>query len=151
MSKKEVVIWTNPDGTVTVTYPSPGVDPESLFKIAPEGGNPKVVPVDAEHFPLDGTYNEEGVPNVDRTFRKAWKQGEKGCFECPVKSKEVAHEIRRTKRAEEFAPYDEVVSKRLQGEIEAEAQRQLIREKYAKIQQEIDAAKDVESLKKIIT
>lgn len=58
------------------------------------------------------------------------------------KAKAIGHEIRREKRAEEFAPLDEVIMKRIPGtaEAEAEAARQAIREKYATIQEQIDAA-----------
>ncbi len=58
------------------------------------------------------------------------------------KAKAIGHEIRREKRAEEFAPLDEVIMKRIPGTAEAEAEtaRQAIREKYATIQEQIDAA-----------
>ena len=65
------------------------------------------------------------------------------------KAKGIAHEVRRQKRSEEFAPLD------IQATIPSEAQaaeeaRQEIREKYAVIQQEIDAAQTPEELKSIL-
>jgi hypothetical protein len=58
------------------------------------------------------------------------------------KAKEVAHERRRTARAEEFKPHDEVIAKQIPGASaeQAEAARQEIRDKYAAMQAEIDAA-----------
>jgi hypothetical protein len=64
------------------------------------------------------------------------------------KAKAIAHDIRRANRELEFAPYDEAISKQIPGRMEtAEAARVLIREKYAKMQEDIDAAGNVEQLK----
>ena len=69
------------------------------------------------------------------------------------KAKSIAHEIRRTKRAEEFAPYDEVIMKQIPDvdATEAEASRQAIRDKYATIQTNIDSIADVESLTTLVS
>jgi hypothetical protein len=69
------------------------------------------------------------------------------------KAKSIAHEIRRTKRAEEFAPYDEVIMKQIPDvdATEAEASRQAIRDKYATIQTSIDSIADVESLTTLVS
>ena len=68
------------------------------------------------------------------------------------KDKGIAHDIRRAKRAEEFAPYDEVIMKQIPGNdaTVAEAARQVIRDKYATIQTNIDAATTVDELKSIV-
>lgn len=64
------------------------------------------------------------------------------------KAKEIGHQIRREKRAEEFKPLDEAIAKQLPGQVEgAEASRQVIRDKYALIQQEIDQAQTPEDIK----
>jgi hypothetical protein len=65
------------------------------------------------------------------------------------KAKNIGHEIRRKARAKEFAPYDEVIAKRIPGtaEAEAEAARQAIRDKYADVQQAIDTAQTPEEIK----
>ena len=65
------------------------------------------------------------------------------------KAKAIGHEIRREKRADEFIPLDEVIMKRIPGtaEQEAEAARQVIRDKYAVIQAQIDAATTPEEIK----
>lgn len=65
------------------------------------------------------------------------------------KAKLIAHAKRRQKRAEEFAPYDEIIMKQIPGvdAVEAEAVRQVIRDKYAEVQDAIDAAKSPEEIK----
>ena len=69
------------------------------------------------------------------------------------KAKGIAHEIRRAKRAEEFAPYDEVIMKQIPDvdATEAEASRQAIRDKYATIKTNIDSIADVESLTTLVS
>ena len=68
------------------------------------------------------------------------------------KAKNIAHNIRREAREQEFAPHDAVIAKQIPGKsaTEAEAARQAIREKYAQVQTQIDAAQDVDSLKEAI-
>lgn len=68
------------------------------------------------------------------------------------KAKTIAHDKRREARAAEFAPLDEVIAKQIPGtDAQAvEAQRQAVREKYASIQQDIDAASDIFKLKLIV-
>lgn len=62
------------------------------------------------------------------------------------KAKDIAHDMRRSARSAEFAPLD--IKATIPSEAEAaEAERALIREKYALIQDEIDAATDVATLK----
>lgn len=135
MSEKRVV-WTNPDGSVSVLIPAPGVDETVWKKDIPEGVAAVITTVDK-------------LPQ-DRTFRKAWKLDGDKCGECPVKAKEVAHEIRRAKRAEEFAPHDDVIAKRLPGDDKAEAERQKIRAKYADLQTKIDVAKSTSELRALL-
>lgn len=67
------------------------------------------------------------------------------------KAREITHEKRRIARAEEFKPFDEIIALQIPGNdaIQAETQRQLIRDKYAAIQLEIDACEDINSLKAI--
>lgn len=67
------------------------------------------------------------------------------------KAKAIAHDMRRAARAAEFAPYDEAIAKQIPGQMEgAEAARQVVREKYAALQADIDAAPDVFALKTIV-
>lgn len=69
------------------------------------------------------------------------------------KAKGIAHDARRESRAKEFAPLDEVIMKQIPGNdpAEAEAERQLVRDKYAAIQSNIDAAEDIVTLKTIMS
>lgn len=68
------------------------------------------------------------------------------------KAKDIAHNIRREKRAEEFKPYDEIIMKQIPGSntAAAEVARQEIRNKYNSIQQNIDMALTPEGLKTVI-
>jgi hypothetical protein len=65
------------------------------------------------------------------------------------KAKEISHDKRRAARAEEFKPLD--VKATIPSEaVAAEEARQQVRDKYAAIQANIDAAADVETLKEIV-
>ena len=68
------------------------------------------------------------------------------------RAKTISHEIRRQKRAEEFQPLDEVIMKQIPGTDAAavEAERQLIRDKYATIQTTIDAAQSSDELLNLV-
>jgi hypothetical protein len=66
-----------------------------------------------------------------------------------TKAKGIAHEVRRAKRTEEFAPLD--VKATIPSEaVAAEAARAAIRAKYEGVQANIDAAADVAALKTIV-
>jgi hypothetical protein len=65
------------------------------------------------------------------------------------KAKGIAHEVRREKRAEEFAPLD--IKATIPSEAEAaESARAVIRTKYETMQSDIDAASDTDTLKTIL-
>lgn len=65
------------------------------------------------------------------------------------KAKNIAHEMRRAVRAEEFAPLD--VKATIPSEAAAaETARAAIRAKYESIQNEIDQVVDVDRLKQIV-
>jgi hypothetical protein len=55
--------------------------------------------------------------------------------------------MRRAARAEEFKPYDEAIAKQIPGTDGAEIARQAIREKYAAVQADIDAAETPDEIK----
>lgn len=63
------------------------------------------------------------------------------------KAKAIGHEMRRTARAAEFAPLDAVIAKQIPNSNVTDADRQVIRDKYAVIQTQIDAATTVEEIK----
>jgi hypothetical protein len=68
------------------------------------------------------------------------------------KAKAIAHDARRVARATEFAPYDEVIMKQIPGNdaAAAEGERQKIRDKYAVIQVQMDAAQTPDQLKALM-
>lgn len=65
------------------------------------------------------------------------------------KAKAMAHDIRRARRAKEFAPLDELVAKQIPGTDfnQVEAQRQAVRDKYSAMQARIDAASTPDEVK----
>jgi hypothetical protein len=68
------------------------------------------------------------------------------------KAKLIAHDIRRQKRATEFAPLDQAIAMRLPYDnldlIEEE--REAIRQKYAEIQDAIESAQTIDEIKTAI-
>jgi uncharacterized SAM-binding protein YcdF (DUF218 family) len=68
------------------------------------------------------------------------------------KAKDIAHDVRRAARAEEFKPLDDIIAKQIPGTTaqEAEAQRQIIRNKYAEKQLAINQAVTIEQLKEAL-
>jgi hypothetical protein len=63
------------------------------------------------------------------------------------KAKAIGHDMRRAARAEEFKPYDEAIAKQIPGTDGAEIARQAIRDKYAAVQADIDAAETPDEIK----
>lgn len=68
-----------------------------------------------------------------------------------TKAKELAHKYRRMSREIEFVPYDEIIAKQIPGKdaIDAENNRVMIRQNYAKLQLDIDNTDDILVLKDI--
>jgi hypothetical protein len=66
------------------------------------------------------------------------------------KAKEIAHNVRRDKRAAEFAPWDIKATIPFEA-AKAEEERQKIREKYSVMQTQIDSATSADQLKEIIS
>jgi hypothetical protein len=62
------------------------------------------------------------------------------------KAKNIAHDIRRAKRAEEFAPLDIQATIPSQA-FAAESARQVVRDKYAAMQTQINSASTPEEIK----
>lgn len=69
-----------------------------------------------------------------------------------TKAKDIAHAARRAARAVEFEPYDAIIMKQIPGNdaAAAEAARQAIRDKYATLQAQMDAAQTPEQLKALM-
>jgi hypothetical protein len=120
------IIYPTPEGGVAVIIPTESV--ELALKDVPEGVAYEIV-------------DEADIPS-DRTFRNAWVIGD-CCIDHDLdKCRAIGHAIRRTKRAEEFAPLDDVIAKQIPGNdaAAAEAARQVVRDKYAEVQDAIDVA-----------
>jgi len=130
------IIFQNESGAVSVIIPT-GELPiqEVAAKDVPEGVAYEIVEDDA-------------IPS-DRFFRNAWVANGAAVDIDLNKAKDIGHDIRRTKREAEFAPFDAIIMKQIPGNSaeEAEAGRQAIRDKYAAIQTEIDAAEDPDQIK----
>ena len=69
-----------------------------------------------------------------------------------TKAKDIAHEMRRAKREEEFKPHDDVIAKQIPGAdaIAAEEARVAIRAKYDTVQTDIDAAINEVELRNVV-
>ena len=65
------------------------------------------------------------------------------------KAKAIAHDIRRVARAEEFKPLDTLIALRIPSvDVQVvEADRQAIRDRYADMQTQIEAAKSPDEIK----
>jgi hypothetical protein len=130
------IIYQNESGGINVVIPTGELSIEEVAaKDIPAGVSYKIV--------------EDDVIPSDRTFRAAWVANDAAVDIDLPKAKEIGHDKRRTKRAEEFAPFDEVIAKQIPGfsGAEAEAARQAIRDKYADMQDAIDAAATPEAIK----
>jgi hypothetical protein len=130
------IIFQNAEGGVSVIIPTGELPIEEVAaKDVPEGVPYEIVEDDA-------------IPS-DRFFRGAWVANGAAVDVDLDKAKDIGHDIRRTKREAEFAPFDAIIMKQIPGNsaVEAEASRQEIRDKYAAIQTEIDAAEDPDQIK----
>ena len=127
------IIYQNSEGGVSVIIPTESV--ELALKDVPEGVAYEIIEDDA-------------IPS-DRFFRNAWVANGAAVDIDLGKAKDIGHDIRRTQRAEEFKPFDDIIAKQIPGAdaVEAEAARQAIRFKYALIQDVIDAAEDPDAIK----
>jgi hypothetical protein len=127
------IIFQNESGGVSVIVPTGSV--ELALKDVPPGVPYEIV--DAADIPSD------------RTFRGAWVANGAAIEIDLDAAKFIGHDRRRAARTEAFAPFDEIIAKQIPGAdaAEAEANRQTIREKYALIQDAIDAASDSDSIK----
>ena len=126
------IIYPTPEG-VAVIIPAETV--ELALKDVPEGVPYEIVTTDE-------------IPS-DRFFRGAWVMGD-CCIEHDLeRCREIGHQHRRAARAAEFAPHDELIAKQIPGADAqaAEAARQAIRDKYADVQDAIDAAATPDDIK----
>jgi hypothetical protein len=131
------IVYIDPEENIlAVVHPTGEVPIEELVQ--------RVVPAGVSYQIVD----DDTIPS-DRTFRDAWVNNGSTVSEDLEKSKQIGHQYRRAKRAEEFAPHDEVIAKQVPGTDAdaAEAARADIRAKYATMQTEIDAATTTAEIK----
>ena len=130
------IIFQNESGGVSVIIPTGELPIEEVAaKDVPEGVAYEIVEDDA-------------IP-ADRFFRNAWVANGAAVDVDLDKAKDIGHDMRRTKREAEFAPFDAIIMKQIPGNsaVEAEASRQEIRFKYALIQDVINAAETPDEIK----
>ena len=127
------IIYHSESGGVSVIIPTESV--ELALKDVPEGVAYEIV-------------EDYAIP-TDRFFRNAWVANGAAVEVDLDQAKDIGHDIRRTQRAEEFKPFDDIIAKQIPGAdaTEAEASRVQIRFKYGLIQDAIDAASDPEEIK----
>ena len=133
------IVYENSEGGVSIVHPTGEVGISELLS--------KAVPSNTQYEIVD-----ESVIPSDRIFRDAWVGTNIGIASTTAtaivedleKSKLIAHDIRRSKRREEFAPYDEIIMKQIPGSdaIAAENSRAEIRNRYVGIQSAIDDSAD---------
>jgi hypothetical protein len=130
------IIYQSESGGVAVIIPTGELSIEEVAaKDVPEGVPYEIV-------------DEADIPS-DRYFRNAWVMGD-CCVEHDLdKCKKIGHDRRRQQRAEEFKPHDDVIAKQIPGAdaAAAEAARQAIRDKYADMQDAIEAAATPDEIK----
>jgi len=130
------IIYTNNEGGVSVIHPTGELSIEEVAaKDVPPGVDYEIVEDDA-------------IPS-DRTFRGAWTANGAAVEVDLSAAKLIGHDMRRAARAAEFAPHDDIIAKQIPGmdATVAEAARQAIRDKYATMQDDIDAAVTPEEIK----
>ncbi len=130
------IIYQNSEGGISVIIPTGELSIEEVAaKDVPEGVAYEIVEDDA-------------IPS-DRYFRNAWVANGAAVEIDLDQAKSIGHDIRRQQRAEEFKPYDEVIMKQIPGAdaTAAEEARQEIRDKYAQVQEQIDAAATPDDIK----
>lgn len=141
------IAFTRPDGGVSIIHPQKDESVEAALRCVDDyfelAGIPRPEDVVVK------VISPEALPS-DRSFRNAWELQGEIISENLVKSQTLAHEERRKRRSEELAPLD-IKATIPKEATAAEQAREVIRQKYAALQTQIDAAQSVEELKAILT
>lgn len=134
------IIYPNGTGGFAVLIPGAGVSFERLMQDVPPG--------------LQGQVIFESEQPSCRLFRGAWRAEGTGPATKIVEDLDasipIAHQYRKELREAEFAPLDKQVTIPMYA-TEAEASRQVVRDKYADVQIKIDAAESTNELRSILT
>ena len=140
------IIFTNTDGGLSVVHPVRNTIGETLTTDAEiEQRAWDKLPVDA----ISPMFVDESAIPTDRTFRNAWEHNGDSITQNITKAKSIAHDKRRQARSAEFAPLD--IKATIPSEaVAAEAERALIRTKYAQMQTAIDSATTITALTTIV-
>jgi hypothetical protein len=135
-----VIIYKQDSGIVAITRPTE----EALALMTIEQIAAKDVPAGV----LFEIVDDSAIP-ADRTFRNAWEHSNSAIDINMPKAQIIAHDKRRAARSVEFAPLD--IKATIPSEAaNAEAARQVVRDKYSAIQLNIDSAINVSELKLIV-
>jgi hypothetical protein len=130
------IIYTTPENNLVIVVPTGELPIEQVLA--------KDVPANTEAEIV----NVSDIPS-DRTFRNAWVKNGKSIGYDLAKAKNISHDKRREARAKEFAPLDVEATIPTKAS-QAEAARQAIRDKYALLQTQMDAATTIEELKELL-
>lgn len=135
------IIYPNGQGGIAVLIPAPGVSFERLLQDVPPQYKEQAQVIFASEQPSC------------RMFRGAWRAEGSGPGTTIVEdvdvATEIAHGYRRQLREAEFAPLDKQATIPMFAEA-AEQGRQAVREKYAEVQVQIDAAESTDELRSIL-
>lgn len=144
------IVYIGDDGGVNVIHPTPEErrDGESDAAFAA-----RIADQDVPAGMVFKVIDVSGVPPAGDIFRHAWRMRKGAIVVDLVAAKEIAHARRRRAREREMAPHDDVIAKQIPGKdaAAAEAERQVIRDKYAAMQAAIDAAKTPDQVKAALT
>ena len=133
------IIYTDETGGLAIVIPSPN-------------GKLPIEQIAANDVPKGLSFqivDTSSIPS-DRTFRNAWTKAGNGIQTDMLKAALIAHDKRRAARDAELEPLDRKATIRSEADA-AEAERVVIREKYAVMQIDIDAATDEAELKASIS
>ena len=132
---KPYIIYPSPNGGICLVIPTGELSIEDVAA--------KDVPAGVPYKIVEG----DELPE-DHTFFNAWEYQDAAVVNMD-KAKEIGHEMRRAARAAEFAPHDLVIMKQIPGAdaVAAEAARQEIRDRYAAMQDAINAAASTDEIK----
>lgn len=137
----KVIVYENDLGSVDILIPilDCGLTIEQIAQ--------KDVPIGKNYSIL----NRSSIP-ANQEFRKAWIFDGQKVIEDFAKSKIVSHDIRREFREFEFKPLDELIMKQIPSNDfnTLEMQRQVIRDKYAVFQIEIDNCNSIDVLHLVV-
>lgn len=135
----QAIVYEQENGVVAIVTPAEGFSVEQI--------SAKDIPAGVEHFVI----NYDEIPS-DRVFRDAWILDNGKVVIDLTRAKSVAHQKRRLQRLIEMEPHDKIIALQIPGTAAdtAEAARLAIRQKYAVMQQQIDAAQSPDELKLIL-